>query len=199
MIEGANVVAYQGNNILDETGLCFKKKWVDILEDEEKREKLKKEKEKKKKKVLQLKQKENRHCLQGDDVDNNPVVSKAGKEIFIGNLDFSDLESVWPVKLRFNLRDERRKRILDLISSLGDVIEIRTLWKRGCAFVVFRDTSQAESTIVKLSNYDERKKLCKDIQKKLKEDGISEKATPRPSFYSRYPMMLTQTNLKVAS
>lgn len=125
--------------------------------------------------------------------------AKLGRQIFIGGLDFSDIELLnTPIKNKFLIRDQRRENILKICGQFGEMEETIVNWKERYIFVLYKEKECAEKAITILSSFDERRRISKEIEEKLRSTGVSKnsafiKSVPKSNYYIRWPHSISSS------
>jgi RNA recognition motif-containing protein len=159
-------------------------RWADIMDEEDRQAKLQKKKKKKSKKRAQAK----RELLNGMNQQD-----EVGRELFVGNLCFDDLESVnVNTTVKFQIRNQRREAIIQMFHKKfpDQIVRLRTFWTRGFLFLLFHTQEQAANALSELQEYEHRKELCRAMRSWLEEKKYSHLAMPRACFYMRWTKFL---------
>jgi hypothetical protein len=109
-----------------------------------------------------------------------------GRMVFVGNLDFSDLECGKMFKFR-DIISERRAQFLSMCEKFGKIHNIETHWKKKFLFVTYEDAESAKTLVDSLASFEQRLQYCKETKVYLKSIGVTTKAAPKPNFYVRWP------------
>jgi len=76
------------------------------------------------------------------------------REIFVSGLDFGDIMNEKKTAVRYRMRDERRAKFLTMIDRFGEIVEVRSHWKKGFLFVVFKEEEVALQVVNLLSSFE---------------------------------------------
>eukprot|EP01114_Cavostelium_apophysatum_P005192 TRINITY_DN1592_c0_g1_i1.p1 TRINITY_DN1592_c0_g1~~TRINITY_DN1592_c0_g1_i1.p1 ORF type:complete len:205 (-),score=50.10 TRINITY_DN1592_c0_g1_i1:37-651(-) len=174
-------------NVTNADATAFIKPWFVLMEEEMERYKKLERERLKSKRIEKAKRKEN-EGMNSEEMLEGDGINSYGRELFIGGLDFSDLDAIKLPKQRFATRDQRRQLLLGMFSLFGKVVQVKTHWTKGFFLVIFQEPHEAIKAFETLSQHKERSKITNQMRKTLKKDRKGWMAAPPPSsYYVRWP------------
>jgi len=99
--------------------------------------------------------------------------------LFVGGMNWTDLKGQNYTKILAL----RRRQLLKILETFGKVFAYQFHWKRGYIHVNFVDSESAEKALSTLEVFENRKKICSKLRKKVKWNPAG--SLP-PNFYIRY-------------
>jgi len=114
-------------------------------------------------------------------------LERAGRELWIGNLDFSDIFRLdFKTAQKFKLQEQRRRCIVSAWKRYGEVKQVRCSWPKRFIVVEFCACSSARVAFEELQSEGGRKLLCMQLQEEMQFKGEGRQSAPLSSFYVRW-------------
>jgi len=118
--------------------------------------------------------------------------TEAGLKVFIGGVSFEDIvkrgsQEQWNDARLSVVKSGRIEELKNMVAAFGKIKKWQEAWDEGYAFATFAKPEDAERALRTLSQFVNRKGLCKQIRARLISQTKEKLMAPSPSFYIRWP------------